>query len=409
MKFARNSEFHINPKPIAGYILTAAAGLVYMFYYDMKFGLPFMTVLVLAPVISYILIKTSAGRISADILLSHDTVYKGETVDVTVTVKSEGLFPVPFLYLEFFGGENLTLLGSNKYVLSLSRNKDEAVTQRFKADIWGNAPVGISDISMLDYLGLFKIRLLPDGPQSSLIKNINICPAVYESQTNEFMAFVYNEIICEEEEEERQDINRSFLSEPGYEHRPYVPGDALKRINWKLSAKLDKYMVREYEPLGMNVPVVLLDCRGLRGDFMPVNERKTAAILEERTVEAVLAMLMSMQKQNIACVARCFFEGKWQEFAIGDKEDIFSLQYALAKYKFKSPAEPTGVSRIPSDIVGGGSTIIFTCTLDSELLNELSEKKNNGAPVNVVYSGSSPCDACENMWTVNENYDFYAK
>lgn len=43
------------------------------------------------------------------------------------------------------------------------------------------------------------------------------------------------------------------------EHRPYAPGDEIKRIDWKLFAKVDRYYVKQYEAETNLVCNILLD------------------------------------------------------------------------------------------------------------------------------------------------------
>jgi len=46
------------------------------------------------------------------------------------------------------------------------------------------------------------------------------------------------------------------------QHRPYAPGDALKDIDWKALARLDKFFVREYAAESMLQTQILVDASG---------------------------------------------------------------------------------------------------------------------------------------------------
>lgn len=409
MKLAKSGVIHFNKLMLSGYVLTALLSGAYTFFYDRRFGIAFLAALLVAPLMSYLFTKSSLKEISMDVSFSHSTANKSEIISMSVTVNSGSVFPVPFFCMEFFWGGNLTPLGAGKELVSLSSGDPCVIEQSYTADIWGTALLGIHDIAVSDYLGLFKIKFLPDDVRYLYAKSVEICPAIHEPQTNELLAVIYNEIICDEKEEEQQDVRHSFVSEPGYEHRPYAEGDALKRINWKLSAKTDSYMVREYEPLGNSKPVILLDCCGLQSQLLPPERQKPVLLMEERTVEAVLAMLTSMNRRDIAAAAYCLFGNEWQEFSIETDEDILALQYALARYKFKLPSEMFGISRLPADIFDKSSIsmLLFTCALDEQLRRELWEAKSKGSGIDVICPNPR-VDDHENIWLVNEFYDFYS-
>ncbi|MEI7775562.1 MAG: DUF58 domain-containing protein, partial [Verrucomicrobiota bacterium] len=46
------------------------------------------------------------------------------------------------------------------------------------------------------------------------------------------------------------------------QHRPYVPGDEVKRIDWKVFARSDRYYIREYEQETSMKATLLLDLSG---------------------------------------------------------------------------------------------------------------------------------------------------
>ena len=51
----------------------------------------------------------------------------------------------------------------------------------------------------------------------------------------------------------------AFGGFPGYDNREYVPGDPLKRINWKQSAKRNKLLVRLDDEMAARAIHVVLD------------------------------------------------------------------------------------------------------------------------------------------------------
>ena len=83
---------------------------------------------------------------------------------------------------------------------------------------------------------------------------------------------------------------------PGYVHREYVQGDPLKRINWKLSTKKSKLMVRLDEAAASVQPVLVLDLFR-RSGVLPEN----AVRAEEKLICSFFGLLSLLLDQGIAC------------------------------------------------------------------------------------------------------------
>jgi len=396
----KNAAVKPNMKLVPAYLAMVFIGALYMFLYNRQFGVAFMAVIALAPLISVLTVKKAASGLRVDINLTRSLVDKGEHVGMTVTFECGGLFPVPFLYAELNGGIGLSGSDDNFYIISVSKAKPGVIEKNYKAEMWGSVPLGVSAVRIHDFLGLFQIVFNGDLPQ----QHINVRPALHEPLKNDLLAFILNEMTVDDKEDESSD-KMSFLSQPGYTFRPYSPPDAMGRINWKLFAKLEKYLVRENEYIKNQSPVILLDRRGLVGNA-PMDRLKEAAVFEERTIEAVLANLLSMVRQSVVCKV-CYFDGgAWQEHVVGDDEQIADLQDEFARYSFTSD-DSADRFFFDKTVIDGGKIMLFTCALDYELDAELTAATANGYDITVI-SPENLGAYRENLWVVNENYDFYA-
>lgn len=85
------------------------------------------------------------------------------------------------------------------------------------------------------------------------------------------------------------------------EHRPYVPGDDLRTIDWKLFGKTDRLYIREYEEETNVRCTILVDCsgsmgyRGTRSDGLSKHEYAIRAA-------ACLSWLMLQQQDSVGLV-----------------------------------------------------------------------------------------------------------
>jgi hypothetical protein len=276
------------------------------------------------------------------------------------------------------------------------------VEKTYTAEIWGETRLGITSLAVRDYFGMFEF--VYEDTQNLFSKSISISPALNEPKKNDLLAYIANEAVSDEGEDETSgEIN--LFAQPGYTHRQYVPGDPLKRVNWKILAKTGKFMVRENEYLKSCDLVILLDDKGLRGS-LPEMGQKRAALLEERIIEAVLANLISMVNQNLTCKVYYFFQGDWREEEVSDQAGVVSLQKIFSKYRF-ADTNRAG-SRIPAFLSNGGTILtVFTCSPDDVLSGTVLEAKINGGDIAVVHPEEINAFV-ENSWAVSAAYDFYA-
>ena len=81
------------------------------------------------------------------------------------------------------------------------------------------------------------------------------------------------------------------------EHRPYMPGDPLKNLDWKVLAKSDRYLIKQYTEETNLRAHLLVDLSGSMG-FM--SKRASLSKLEyARSLAAALAYLMTHQQDAV--------------------------------------------------------------------------------------------------------------
>ena len=405
MKQMTNGKVVINVGRTAVFALIALIGVIFLVYYERRFSFAFVAAFVFAVAASSLLAYIPASKISAYMELSHEIINKGEEVLLKLTIINSNPLPISFLFVSFHNEWLLSENEGERYVITVTKNQPGFINKKYRAEIWGTASLGVSSIAIHDFLGLFKVAYNDCLPL--LTGNVSIRPAIHESQKNDYIAYLCNKIVCDEKED-GSNIRQSFLAQPGYEHRPYVPGDPLKRINWKLSARLDRYMIRENEYLIAPVPIIVLDCCGIRQGS--TNEwLKDAALLEERVIEGVLSMADSMLRQNLSCNVFFYYNDAWQSLLIEDKNQIMVLRQMFSKYIFADSA----AERIPGEVFVNGSTIaLFTPAMDGTLRGEVLKAASSGAVIDVICPMPPMAETSEqnllNSWLVDEAYSFYA-
>ncbi len=381
------------------YLMAIALGVVFALFLSAPVGWTFVYMLVCAPIfslgITFFLTKGSRVSISSDV--SSTMLYKGEFTTLRIIVRNKSIFPVPAVKVKINVPGGLVPENSCEYyMVSVSPRSESIVEIKYKAKVWGRFSVGAENAFMHDFMSFFKFRM------SCLdsVNEIRVFPDIPEIQGDSPLlrsAAETARFADDSEDTTESESVTGFSGMPGYTHREYVEGDPVRRINWKLSSKRDKYMVRlddEIESIKQNI---VLDSMG--GSNIYENER---------AVEGMLAAALGLLRCGFESMVYCRFNGVYEEFAISEPGDVSLLQTRLADFSFERQlAGQKKQSRIPIDeIASGGSKamMVYTSLFDNELSAEISSAQEQGLVCAVVTSDSMLSGHAERLWRINEDY-----
>ena len=280
-------------KSIVSVIAVAFLVYIFTFYIDGEMGIILLAFVAFAPLVSLIFALYAKNRVKVS--FNCDAyVPKGSYLDVEVTVIKKGAFPLAILEIcpyatEVFGQK------VKKRKLTMFNEEKKSFTFRLDALIGGNGEVGIYAVYSCGFLGFMRFPLKTVLPRPV---SVGVIPDIPEIKTSSQLFRSIADVVLTSDEEEENDTSMLFSANtsPGYEHREYVQGDPLKRINWKLSTKKSKLMVRLDEAAASVQPVLVLDL--FRRSSIPV---ENAVIAEEQLLRSVFGLLTLLIKQGIAC------------------------------------------------------------------------------------------------------------
>lgn len=199
-------------------------------------GLVFTVFLALF-IISSVFAFLGRNSVKADLNLSVIS-EKRTNINGTLAIKNEGVLP-------FFGGNadiifknNLTLEENRISVPIFSFGKGETeIPFTLSSDKCGMIEADIQSLSVSDIYGVLKIRV---ENKETIKGRCTVLPELFDMDIifdNESPSPVESEEYSNEKK--GNDISEIFAL------REYVPGDSIKKIHWKLSAKTDNTIVRE--------------------------------------------------------------------------------------------------------------------------------------------------------------------
>ncbi len=266
---------------------------IFTFFMDGEMGVILASFLLTAPLVSLGFTIYARNRIK--IILDCDGyVNKNSTLNATVKIEKTGFFPLAIV--EFTPTASCGFSYENKvYRLSLIGKDSYTFEIPFRADIGGNAEISLNDIYSCGFLGFIKLKIKNNIPAPVSVGIIPEIPEI-KSSTQLFKSIADRVMTSDEEEDNNSAVLFSANTVPGYEHREYVMGDPLKRVNWKLTTKKNKMMVRLDEAASSVQPVILLDL------YRPAKcDERTASESEESLLSSVFGLLSLLVNQGIPC------------------------------------------------------------------------------------------------------------
>jgi hypothetical protein len=273
----------------------AVAFLVYIFtfYIDGEMGIILLAFVAFAPLVSLFITLYARNRLKVS--FSCDAyVPKGSKLVVDVKVEKTGAFPVSVVEICPYASEIFVQNIKKRKLCMLNENKR---TFRLEIDslVGGNGEVGIYAVYSCGFLGFMKFAVKTPLPQPV---SVGVIPQIPEIKSSSQLFRAIADVVLTSDDDEENDTAMLFSANtsPGYEHREYEHGDPLKRINWKLSSKKQKLMVRLDEAAASVQPVLVLDLYR-NGVVPPVN----AVRGEEQLIRSVFGLLDLLVKQGIAC------------------------------------------------------------------------------------------------------------
>jgi uncharacterized protein (DUF58 family) len=228
---------------------------------------------------------------------------KGDTCQMTIHIHNKSLFPTTPLEIEILNGEGVKCR-ERQVIASLLPFDKQSVCVTFEAKICGLSTVGIKKVKATDYLGLLafpirKVNYQEFGRKIAVIPNI----ADVSLRDDKILKVMQASMHAEDGDDTVEVSSNTFGGFPGCDNREYVPGDPLKRINWKQSAKRGKLLVRLDDVLASKSVNVVLDSTFLR-DRVPIEKMAKTTEYGELPLEDIPAKIAEDAVETALGIAR---------------------------------------------------------------------------------------------------------
>lgn len=244
-------------------------------------------------------------------------VSKQEPVSVEVKIVNHSRLPVAnvavgICYIDEFDGTEVVERTSGMV------DSDSTVILRLKitSRYAGKISLRLDQVKIYDYLNLFGMM----APVKKDMIQVLIVPDLYKVQLDvDYMMPLFRE----EGNIHSHDRSGDDVSEV-FDTRTYREGDTLQRIHWKLSAKTEELLVKEFSMPVENTVLLLADL------YLPKNQEWTHMQLDGM-LTVIASISYSLLEQGCAHEVAWFVDaiGELQHFSISSEEDIYELSGQL--------------------------------------------------------------------------------
>lgn len=339
----------------------------FVYYYGGKVpNMFFYTVLVL-PIVSFTYMLIGYFMLKYEQSLDNDLIFKGDKVTLTVNITNRSFFILPYISISFLNDKGGVIQKHKINNISLQPFSKREISIDYIYKYRGDFKLGVSTIEVQDFLGIFKVILKNKTPLY-----ITVYPQIID--IDEFyLSSGYLSDNASSVGGGKEDISTIE------EINKYNYGDSLRKIHWKLTAKTNELMIREYEKVGSRSALLILD---LQSDNFEVE--KNAAI-EDKLLETTIAILRYCI-YNDAEVKLIYDSKGINAINYSNSLDFQKAYEALAKVEFNQKTSFKDI--IESEVncnIGKADIIIATFNINYILYEELNKAILLGCNITLIY------------------------
>ena len=324
-----------------------------------------LAVLTALPILSYII--ATIGIMSLK-LSQHlpETVIKEEYEDLIVNIINP--IKLPFGSVRFvFYGDDFAVVMQDSLIANVGSFKPVTQAIPFQINYRGEYELGIKSVQIMDLTGLFKLTR-----HINFSENVVALPKIVD-MTN--FPITSNLLTQAQSRYDIRDEDYATISDI----RPYLPTDSIKRVHWKLTAKRNEWLVKNFQSNALHQVSIIVDSKRIDTNY------KEQIIMEDRVIEMSLGLADFCLKRGMP-VEYCPGEGhKVMGHNSGDFETIYQTAGRLRFEEDPTLSPYSILSQALNDTTGYINAIVMTSRLDANLYERIMNALNNGHYVAVVY------------------------
>lgn len=349
-----------------GLIILAAAAYINVYFLDGRIPYTIFYTLFLSILISYLTCRSSVRKISGFQRIKHYKFETGDSIKIETVLDNDSIYIIPYLELRDKTIEELGE-GSVYSVMAIGPWKRKRELREVTIKYRGVYTLGPIELLIQDALRIFTWTLKIESR-----KTFKVYPKVYNIERLDLKALqsfgsVSNRQLAFEDSTSISDI------------RKYIPGDNIKKVHWKLSAKNNMLYVKNFEKAGSTAVYLFIDL------YKNAYTGKYAHDLEERSVESACSITFYLMEKAVP-IELYLTNSNISFIKAGDVSHFPRIMDMMCQ------AKPNG-DRVMEDIIQkrldlmnrGASVIIITGDISGDAVSLYCSMKENGYDLIIVY------------------------
>lgn len=330
---------------------------------------------ILLPIGSFLYTLFIYSKLTYTQALDKEFITKGDQVKFLFSVHNESRWFYPDVEVLFYGTDNILTQHFASKRMSVNGHDKKVYTYEIDCKYRGYYEIGVSQILIRDFLGLFCFSYKVVDP-----KVITVYPQIIRIKT---FPLVECEGQISDLERERAVGGGSLLSNI----RPYSHGDSMRQIHWKLTAKKQELIVKDNKSVSSPSTYLFLDLSLNRYDI------ETNAMIEDKLIECAIAVLYYCL-QNSMSIQFIYQNEKMTRHSAKERTAFNTLYKEMLQIKFEGTTtleQVLALNRI--QYREKSNYILLTSKLTYELYHQIEQMAQVGSWVILIYT--SPGGAYE--------------
>jgi len=325
---------------LLAFVLLVGGTMPYFLFYILllTYLIPFIHCL-----INYLFLE---GKID----IPQGSLYTGDSIIVKYKIVNNSIFPITYLEIENDFSKKLTGKDSPKIILSMGKKESYQDSETIVLKRRGFYEMGEINLTIKDAFGFFSIKKKISSTTSLLIYPEIIGLTTFKISTSQQAGDL---LIRDSSFQDKSRI---------YSLREYLEGDSIKSIHWRLSARKNTPIVKEYENRGDTQVNIFIDneYRLFKNDY---DNR-----IEDKIVDVTTSIINYCLNQNIQVTLETQDHNKYVNIQGQQKPDFKPFLEVLAKFKGNGSLNFTSFVNSKVETINRGATVvIITPNLDKAM------------------------------------------
>lgn len=271
-------------------VYAVVLGIVSVFVglYENKITYTALYAVILLPILCILYMLLSQKKLSVSERVSIQTIKKGEVSQYLLTVKNNSFFPYPVMNAVFQSrqnGDRERKITQKECFFSLFPHESKEIVFDLPGQSRGTFTIGVCKIYLYDPLGLIRFCQKAGGdmtltvlPNALPLLSLPVSSHGHASEAGKSQSVSFNE-------------DYTSVSQL----RKYISTDGYKKIHWKLSAKKNELICKEYNTVSVQSAVMILD----NTSFPDKPDDTEATVCEDKLIEAAVSVAAYCEKHMI--------------------------------------------------------------------------------------------------------------